>query len=86
MHIKKINRHPFTLISKIRNMENKLVNAPMISMMHDSSTMTEQVKTLIVLLDISRKYSLLGYTAKAVRTYLRVVSIYERVIKKYLDH
>lgn len=67
-------------------MENKLVNAPMISMMHDSSTMTEQVKPLIVLLDISRKYSLLGYTAKAVRTYLRVVSIYERVIKKYLDH
>lgn len=86
MHIKKINRYPFTLISKIRNMENKLVNAPMISMMHDSSTMTEQVKTLIVLLDISRKYSLLGYTAKAVRTYLRVVSIYERVIKKYLNH
>ena len=63
-------------------MENKLVNVQMISRMHDSTALTEQVRVLIALLDISRKYNLLGYTAKAVRSYLRVVKIYELIIKK----
>ena len=81
MHVKKIIApQPISLISKIRDMENKLVNIQMISRMHDSATLTEQVKALIALLDISRKYNLLGYTAKAVRSYLRVVKVYERII------
>ncbi len=81
MYGKKISLgSPFFLISKIRELEEKLVNVQMISRMHDSATLSKQVKIMIALLDISRKYHLLGHTAKAARAYTRVLSIYKTLI------
>lgn len=81
MYSKKIStEYPFLLITKIRELEEKLVNVQMISRMHDSKTLSKQIRTLIALLDISRKYNLLGFTAKAARTYLRVLSIYKTLV------
>ena len=82
MHDKKITiKKPFILISNIRELEEKLVNQQMISKMHDSAKLTEQVRLMIALLDVSRKYNLLGYSAMAVRTYIRVIKMYSMLVK-----
>ena len=82
MHDKKITiKKPFILISNIRELEEKLVNQQMISKMHDSAKLTEQVRLMIALLDVSRKYNLLGYSSMAVRTYIRVIKMYSMLVK-----
>lgn len=63
----------FTLIQEL---ENSLVTDVMMAQMHKDANLKQRVTAIQKLLDISRRYLVLGFEKKSYFSYLRALALY----------
>lgn len=73
------NAYPYPLLVRINEFERSLSTTKMIAYMHTHPKQRIMIEKIVDILDISRRYLVLGYTARAVRAYLRATAIYSHL-------
>lgn len=71
----------FPLFSLIREMEEFLVTDSMLARMHNEKNLKDKVNVIQKLLDISRRYSTLGFDRKGCFAYLRAFVLFSDILE-----